>query len=480
MSLYSDLNEVLTPYANKINEIKTDLGVLDERVEVLESGSGLTDAVKNALLACFDNVAWKNTNGQTYYDNLYDVLCATTAITLNTNSISMQTIGATSQLTATTTPAGGNVTWLSSNTSVATVSSTGLVTSVAYGSATITATAGSVSATCSVTVSQVACTGITASYTQSGTVYNTDSLNDLKSDLVVTAHYSDSTSHTVTDYTLSGTLEAGTSVISVSYSGKSTTFSVTVSQVTCTGITASYTQSGTVYSDDSLDSLKSDLIVAALYDNGTSQAISTNAYTLTGNLNSATSIITVSYDGKTATFTVTVTAVGSVEYADDLSNWLLGTTPTATYSNGKITLKAETQVNADKYKVFTFDRAKTLWDTVNNKKLRIRITLDSPDWVGDISTSTPLNRISVGAAIYSNAKITGGNYRQMIADIYGDILPVSTPTTYEYIFDADISNFETGSMGTPTNVSTFGVFVYNASMNTIEITDCSIVEVLTS
>lgn len=71
-------------------------------------------------------------------------------------------------------------------------------------------------------------TSITAVYTQSGTVYDTDTLNDLKSDLVVTAHYSDSTSHAVTDYTLSGTLAVGTSVIAVNYNGKSTTFTVTV------------------------------------------------------------------------------------------------------------------------------------------------------------------------------------------------------------------------------------------------------------
>lgn len=69
---------------------------------------------------------------------------------------------------------------------------------------------------------------ITATYTQSGTVYDTASLDDLKPDLVVTANYSDSTSETVTTYTLSGTLATGTSTITVSYGGKTATFSVTV------------------------------------------------------------------------------------------------------------------------------------------------------------------------------------------------------------------------------------------------------------
>ena len=72
-------------------------------------------------------------------------------------------------------------------------------------------------------------TSITAVYTQSGAIYVDTSLDDLKSDLVVTAHYDDGSTQTVTNYTLSGTLEAGTSTITVSYVGKTTTFNVTVS-----------------------------------------------------------------------------------------------------------------------------------------------------------------------------------------------------------------------------------------------------------
>lgn len=71
---------------------------------------------------------------------------------------------------------------------------------------------------------------ISCVYTQSGAVYDTDSLNSLKSDLVVTAHYDDDTSETVTTYTLSGALTAGTSTITVSYETKTTTFNVTVTQ----------------------------------------------------------------------------------------------------------------------------------------------------------------------------------------------------------------------------------------------------------
>jgi len=73
-------------------------------------------------------------------------------------------------------------------------------------------------------------TGISAVYTQSGTVYDTDTLDSLKADLVVTASYSDGTSETLPGsvYSLSGTLEAGTSTITVTYETQSDTFSVTV------------------------------------------------------------------------------------------------------------------------------------------------------------------------------------------------------------------------------------------------------------
>jgi uncharacterized protein YjdB len=68
-------------------------------------------------------------------------------------------VGSTVQLTATPQDAGGNpltgrvVTWSSNNTAVATVSNSGLVTGVAAGSATVTATSEGVSGTSAVTVS---------------------------------------------------------------------------------------------------------------------------------------------------------------------------------------------------------------------------------------------------------------------------------------------------------------------------------------
>ena len=95
-----------------------------------------------------------------------------TGITLNQTTASLTSRGQTLQLTATVTPDNAtnkSVTWSSSNTAVATVSSTGLVTAVSNGTATITAKAADGSnktATCAVTVNiSVPVTGITLNQT---------------------------------------------------------------------------------------------------------------------------------------------------------------------------------------------------------------------------------------------------------------------------------------------------------------------------
>lgn len=150
---------------------------------------------------------------------------------------------------------------------------------------------------------------ITAVYTQSGTVYPTTPLADLKADLVVTGTYDDQSTATIpaSDYSLSGTLTVGTSTITVTSGGKTTTFSVTVTAApTLSSISVVYTQSGTVYDTDSLDSLKADLVVTAVYSDSSTQTVPAADYTLSGTLTAGTSTITVSYGGKTATFDVTV------------------------------------------------------------------------------------------------------------------------------------------------------------------------------
>jgi len=76
-------------------------------------------------------------------------------------------------------------------------------------------------------------TSITAVFNQGlNVIYDTDSLDDLKRYLTVTAHYDDSSTATITNYVLSGTLAEGTSTITVIYGGKTTTFTVIVEHYT--------------------------------------------------------------------------------------------------------------------------------------------------------------------------------------------------------------------------------------------------------
>ena len=89
-----------------------------------------------------------------------------TNLTLGKSSIKFTALNKTSTLTYTITPNNttDTIKWTSSNTSVATVNSSGVVTSKAAGTATITATCGSTFATCAVTVT-VACTGVSLNKT---------------------------------------------------------------------------------------------------------------------------------------------------------------------------------------------------------------------------------------------------------------------------------------------------------------------------
>ena len=151
---------------------------------------------------------------------------------------------------------------------------------------------------------------ISAVYTQGSTkVYPDTPLDSLKNNLVVMANYSNGNSNRVNSYTLSGTLTEGTSVITVNYNNKTTTFNVSViSRPVLSSITAVYNQGNKdIHPSTDLNSLKDDLIVTANYSDGVNETISD--YILEGTLNKGISTITVKYSGLTTTFDVNVTEV---------------------------------------------------------------------------------------------------------------------------------------------------------------------------
>jgi hypothetical protein len=164
---------------------------------------------------------------------------------------------------------------------------------------------------------------IEAVYTQDGAVvYAGTPLDALRADLVVTATLSDESTKVITDYTLTGTLAAGTSTVTVHYRDLTDTFSVTVTAApTEVSITALYTQGSTVVTPFTpLNSLKNDLVVMVNYSNTTSRQLDPSEYTLSGTLTEGTSTIDVAYNGFTDEFTVTVGPAPSVPTGFDTTD----------------------------------------------------------------------------------------------------------------------------------------------------------------
>lgn len=195
---------------------------------------------------------------------------------------------------------------------------------------------------------QATLSSISAVYTQGDIViYPSTSLDSLKSNLVVTANYSDGSTSTVTNYSLSGTLSVGSSTITVTYGGKTATFNVTVTQAqkTLTNISAVYNQGSTaVYPSTNLDSLKNNLTVTATYSDNSTSVIS-SGYSLSGNLTVGTSTITVTYSGKTTTFEVTVSEEVEVS-ANSLIFDFTGKSSETTSLSSTGTLAKDLTVNA--------------------------------------------------------------------------------------------------------------------------------------
>jgi hypothetical protein len=137
-------------------------------------------------------------------------------------------------------------------------------------------------------------TSISANFNQGANViYAGQSLNVLKPYLTVTAHYSDSSSETVNNYTLSGTLVVGTSQITVTYEGETAVFDVTVTAMpSVVSISAVYNGSA-VPATTPLDNLKSDIVVTATLSDNNTRVLDDNEYTLSGTLPN----LTVTYNG---------------------------------------------------------------------------------------------------------------------------------------------------------------------------------------
>ena len=252
-----------------------------------------------------------------------EVEVAVTSVSLNQATTEML-VGETVRLSATVTPANATdrtVTWASSKQSVATVSNDGVVTAVAEGSSTITASAGGKSATCTVVVSKKTIPVTSVTLDKSSLTLEEGQTTTL----VATVSPAEATDTDVTwkssnpevaPVDENGTVQAlseGQAVITASAGGKSATCTVTVSKKTVpvTSVTLdrssltlekgqAATLVATVSPEDATDKdvkwKSTNPEVAPVDENGTVQALSEGQV-----------VITASAGGKSATCTVTVT-----------------------------------------------------------------------------------------------------------------------------------------------------------------------------
>ena len=244
-----------------------------------------------------------------------------TSITLDSSSLNWS-VGKTGTLKASVSPSSAtnkNVTWKSSNTSVATVSSAGLVTAVGSGTATVTCTAADgsgVSASCTVKVSADAISSILLTSTASS-IYtgNHAYINAATTPANKTVNYSSSNTSvaTVTQSGIVTGVSAGKAVITVKDPKSSVKNTYTITVVSSSGGVSLSNTTASVAADKTFY-LKSYTSGTSFKSSDTSVAsVSSKGFVYAKKAGVA--IITASANGKVKTCAVTVTAAAPVRFA---------------------------------------------------------------------------------------------------------------------------------------------------------------------
>ncbi len=260
----------------------------------------------------FDSIG-KKTVTVTYegLSNTFTVTVGSCSVTLSQTKITIDELLSV-KLVATTVPGGQSVTWVSSDTSVATVSSDGVITAKKAGNADITAymtyNGVTYNRKCYVTVTEPVLELISVNTAPDKTVYEIgEELDTTGLELKLT--YSNGTSEYITSgFTVSGFSSAtmGTKAVNVAYNDKTTSFTVTVNPPRVIDIQIERNPSKTAYYiGDTLDT--SGLRIKLVYNDGTTKT-TTGDFSISGfgSTSAGTKTVTVSYGGFTDTFTVTV------------------------------------------------------------------------------------------------------------------------------------------------------------------------------
>lgn len=251
----------------------------------------------------------------------------TKSIKLNTQSASLN-IGETKTLSAITNPSGKAVSFESSNKNVATVNSSGKVTAVAAGTATITAKATDtgLTATCKITVTKI---DFTAKATET-TIYAGNHAYIKTSISGVSFKSSNTSVATVSSSGIVTGVKKGTATITATYQGVSKKINITVnskpsSNITLAKSTATVVKYKSIFikPSTSVSFKSSDTSVATVDSNGFVYAKSQGV-----------AIITATSGGKKATCALTVSAAAPIRFAY--------TSPNNPAKNSTVTLVALT------------------------------------------------------------------------------------------------------------------------------------------
>jgi len=352
------------------------------------------------------------------------VVVPVTGVSLNHTSLTMN-VGATQTLTATVSPSNAtnkSVTWSSNNTSVATVSSSGVVTAKAAGSATITVTTndGAKAATCNVTV-VVPVSGVSLDYTS--LTLTEGQTQTLKATITpsnatnkdVTWSSNNTTVATVSSSGVVTAKKAGTATITVTTvdGSKKATCSVTVNaaSVPVTGVslnqtsltlTEGQTQTLTATVSPSNATNKS---VTWSSSNTTVATVSSSGVVTAKKAGTATITVTTVDGSKTATCSVTVNAASipvtgvslnqtSLTLTEGQTQTLTATVSPSNATNKNVTWTSNntTVATVSSSGVVTAKKAGTATITVTtedgSKKATCSVTVKSKDIIGSGNEGT--------------------------------------------------------------------------------------------
>jgi len=277
---------------------------------------------------------------------LTSIQLAPAAPTLNIGgTLDLQSTGNFSNGTSTT-PFDAQVTWISSAPSIATVNASGVVTGVAAGTSTITATSNGVQGTAAVTVSMTTRTLTGIDLNPTSMTLAVGSLRDIAASAIwsdgtgssgyngsVTWTSSNPAVATVSNLGMVTPVAAGTTTITAAASGKSATCAVTVTGAatpTLTSLTVSPASGnltvGSIlyltpighYSDGSSSNIVP--ITTVSWTSNNTAVATIDPYGIVTSVAAGSATITASISGKSATVPITVTASTSFD-ARLVGNW---------------------------------------------------------------------------------------------------------------------------------------------------------------